>query len=155
MDDFNDTNSNSLTVFIRITMTAIWKRIPFFIWFLPCTPIYSYLPINSKTTQIFFYPYSLTYEIKFTDLPSASILLLPHNPLHTAPVPIFHFSLFITYYPTYASLSNPIDPHSLCSITICYSLNILTVLFLFDFKLCILYPTYILYGADYFNNISL
>ena len=77
------------------------------------------------------------------------------NSLHTVPIPISKFSLFATYYPTYAPLPNPIYPHPLCSTTICCVLPLTTYLFL-QYYFCtisifsILYSTYILYFADYF-----
>ena len=69
------------------------KRNPPSLWFIPSAPIHFYLPVNSKSAQIFFVSYSLTYEIKSLTLFSASIILLLHTTLHTVPLPIFHLSL--------------------------------------------------------------
>ena len=88
-------------------------------------------------------------------------ILYPTSPpfytsLHTVPFPISKFSLFITYYPTYTSLPNPIDTHPFCSTTIYYNLPFTTCLFLQYYfntiisMFYILYSTYILYCADYF-----
>ena len=88
-------------------------------------------------------------------------ILYPTSPpfytsLHTVPFPISKFSLFITYYPTYTSLPNPIDPHPFCNTTIYCNLPFTTCLFLQYYfntiisMFYILYSTYILYCADYF-----
>ena len=78
-----------------------------------------------------------------------------YTSLHTTPLPNSTFSLFITYYPTYAPLPNPIDPHSLYSTTIYCTLPLTTYLFL-QYYFCtisifsILYSTYIIHCAYYF-----
>ena len=79
-----------------------------------------------------------------------------HTSLHTAPLPISKFYLFITYYPIYAPLPKSVDPYPLCSTTIYYKLPFTTYLFLqYSFSkisiLPTLYSTYILYCTDSFS----
>ena len=63
-------------------------------------------------------------EINFTKLFSGLSLLLSHITLHTVPLPISYFSLFIPnpnpnpYFSTYAPLPNLIDLYSHCSSTL-------------------------------------